>query len=184
MSVPSWPCQKPLIPSCRYTSRITATGRKGATGAPSDTAGAWILHLTSSMGVRTKEVKTPDIAPVNHSDGSDSSLSREAIWARYRSSRPTFSNRKRLLVSAAAPNKGALIPLYSPRKPSDFIDCRKQSKGPVYRNGKWSGWLCSRTLTVSKGYSMYFPAMPATYSPITLDVSPWLSNLLSSWCVH
>ena len=42
------------------------------------------------------------------------------------------------------------------------MDCRKQSIGPLYWRGRWSGWDCSRTLTVSKGYSMYLPTMPAT----------------------
>ena len=64
-------------------------------------------------------------------------------------------------VSSAAPTRGALTPRYRPRNPSERRDCLKQSNGPAYRKGRWSGCDCRRTLTVSKGYSMYFPAAPA-----------------------
>lgn len=40
--------------------------------------------------------------------------------------------KKRLLVSMAAPSRGALIPRYKLQKPSFLIDCRKQSRGPLY----------------------------------------------------
>lgn len=162
ISVPSCPCQKPRRPSCLNTSRMTGIGRRGgADDDPSARVGAWILHLTSSIGVRTKDVKAPEKAPVTQSSGRDRPFSREDRPVTKRVSRPKLSKRKRLLVSAAAPTRGALIPRYSPRKPSALMDCRKQSRGPVYRRGRLSGWLWSRTLTVSKGYSMYLPTTPA-----------------------
>lgn len=134
--VPSWPCQKPFRPSCRKTSLMTGIGRRGARLDPSPSPGAWILHLTSSMGVRTKEVNAPENAPVSQRSGSDRPFSREAKPLKKNNSRPRLSKTKRLLVSAAAPTRGALIPRYSPRNPSLFIDCRKQSRGPVYRSGR------------------------------------------------
>lgn len=70
--------------------------------------------------------------------------------------------KKRVLVSTAAPTRGALIPLYMPMNPSRCSDCLKQSNGPLYRRGRVAGCDCRRTLTVSKGYSMYLPTMPAT----------------------
>lgn len=129
--VPSWPCQKPRSPSCLNTSRITGIGRRCGADEPSARVGAWILHLTSSIGVRTKDVNAPENAPVTHSSGRDSPFSREDRPVKKRVSRPRLSKRKRLLVSAAAPTRGALMPRYRPRKPSALIDCRKQSSGPV-----------------------------------------------------
>jgi hypothetical protein len=67
-----------------------------------------------------------------------------------------------VLVSTAAPTSGALMPLYIPRKPSCCSDFLKQSNGPLYLNGTVSGCDWRRTLTVSKGYSMYFPTIPAS----------------------
>jgi hypothetical protein len=69
--------------------------------------------------------------------------------------------KNKVLFSTAAPTRGALIPLYIPRNPSCCMDFLKQSKGPVYRSGIVSGCDCRRTLTVSKGYSIYLPTMPA-----------------------
>jgi hypothetical protein len=66
-----------------------------------------------------------------------------------------------VLVSTAAPTRGALMPLYMPINPSRCIDCLKQSSGPLYLRGIVSGCDCSRTLIVSNGYSMYFPTTPA-----------------------
>lgn len=77
---------------------------------PSTLAGTWTLHLTSSMGVRTTEVKAPAKAPVNHKAGKGRTRSREQYPEAYTASRPRRSKRKRLLVSAAAPKRGALIP--------------------------------------------------------------------------
>lgn len=62
--------------------------------------------------------------------------------------------KNKLLVSTAAPTSGALIPLYSPRNPSRRRDCLKQSNGPVYCSGKWSGCDWRRTFTVSKGSTL------------------------------
>jgi hypothetical protein len=76
--------------------------------------------------------------------------------------RPRRSQKKRLLFSSAAPTSGAEMPRYRPSRPSARIDWRKQSMGPLYRSGRWSGWDWRRTLTVSKGYSMYLPTTPAT----------------------
>lgn len=48
----------------------------------------------------------------------------------------------------------------------------------MYLSGRWSGWLWSRTLTVSKGYSMYLPAMPATYVSPSQLVCPSHINVV------
>jgi hypothetical protein len=63
--VPSCPCQKPLRPWWRKTSRITASGRGAIATVPGAEAGTWILHFTSSTGVRTKLVNAPEMAPVS-----------------------------------------------------------------------------------------------------------------------
>ena len=160
--VPSWPCQKPRKPWCRNTSLITLSGVCARPAlSPEPVAGTWILHFTSSTGVKSKLVNAPLNAPVRNSADSGRGLSRSYSPALKNVSRPTRSQKKREDVSRAAPTRGALIPRYRLRNPSERIDCLKQSKGPVYRKGRWSGWDCSRTLTVSKGYSMYLPAAPA-----------------------
>lgn len=123
--------------------------------------GTCILHLTSSTGVRTREVTAPATPPVQNNaergKGTSELYNPEA--------NSTFcaacSETKRLLFSNAAPTNGALIPRYKPATPSLRQDCLKQSSGPAYRRGLVSGCDCSRTLTVSNGYSMNFPAMPA-----------------------
>lgn len=69
--------------------------------------------------------------------------------------------KNRLLVSTAAPNNGALMPRYSPKIPSARHDCLKQSNGPLYCTGNPSGCDWRRTLTVSNGYSINLPTMPA-----------------------
>ncbi|RBQ73533.1 hypothetical protein VDGD_21414 [Verticillium dahliae] len=43
---------------------MTGSGLSGAGALPSARAGTWILHLTSSIGVSTYEVKKPEKAPV------------------------------------------------------------------------------------------------------------------------
>ena len=63
------------------------------------------------------------------------------------------------------------MPLYKPRRPSCFNDLRKQSNGPLYRSISWSGCDCRRTFTVSKGYSMSLPTMPAILRERQLWVS-------------
>jgi len=98
--------------------------------------GTWILHLTSSTGVRTRDVKAPDMAPVSHSAESGSGFSRWYIPDRKNVSRATRSQKKSELVSRAAPTRGALIPRYSPINPSVRNDCLKQSTGPAYLKGR------------------------------------------------
>lgn len=44
---------------------------------------------------------------------------------------PEPTLKKRLLVSIAAPNRGALTPRYKLHIPSCLSDCLKQSSGPV-----------------------------------------------------
>jgi hypothetical protein len=68
---------------------------------------------------------------VAYSAGRESSSSRAARPVMYNPSRPIFSNKNKLLVSAAAPKRGALMPRYRPRKPSERSDCLKQSAGPL-----------------------------------------------------
>jgi len=63
--VPSCPCQNPRSPWCLNTSRITARGRGAIATVPGAEAGTWILHFTSSTGVRTRLVKAPEMAPVS-----------------------------------------------------------------------------------------------------------------------
>ena len=103
-------------------SRITGSGRRGEADLPSVKAGAWILHLTNSIGVSTKDVKAPEKAPVAQSWGSERPFSRDERPLLKSISRPRLSKRKRLLVSAAAPTSGALMPRYKPRKPSALSD--------------------------------------------------------------
>lgn len=62
------------------------------------------------------------------------------------------------------------LTLYRPRKPSFLMVWRKQSKGPL-KIGTSNGWVCRRTLTVSKGNSTNLPATPAIYE-IRLQKSP------------
>ena len=79
IKVPSWPCQKPRSPWCRKMSRMTGMGLSGArTTPPSPFSGTWILHLTSSTGVRMKDVMAPEKAPVVQSAESGSGWSRGA----------------------------------------------------------------------------------------------------------
>lgn len=122
------------------------------------------MHLTSSTGVRMRLVKAPEKPPVNQRADKESSESRGAKPDEYKRLRPMRSKKKRDEFSRAAPTSGAEMPRYRPRKPSARMDWRKQSRGPVYRRGRWSGWDCRRTLTVSKGYSMYLPTIPAAYT--------------------
>ena len=77
ISVPSCPCQNPLIPWCRHTSLITANGFGAICTTPEDGAGTWILHFTSSTGVSTRLVNAPEMAPVSHSAESGSGCWRE-----------------------------------------------------------------------------------------------------------
>ena len=112
ISVPSWPCQNPRNPWWWKTSRITASGLGARRTIPSvDVAtGTWILHLTSSTGVRTRLVKAPAIAPVSQNAESGRGFSRSYRPAAKRDSRPTRSQKNKDEFSRAAPNRGALMP--------------------------------------------------------------------------
>lgn len=163
INVPICPCQKPMRPWWRKTLRMMEEIVSCFVIKPSAlvAVGTCILHLTSSTGVRTREVTAPATPPVQNNaergKGTSELYNPEA--------NSTFcaacSETKRLLFSNAAPTNGALIPRYKPATPSLRQDCLKQSSGPAYRRGLVSGCDCSRTLTVSNGYSMNFPAMPA-----------------------
>ena len=99
--------------------------------AVGELCGTWILHFTSSTGVRTREVNAPEIAPVSHNAERGSGVSRWYMPDLKNDSRATRSQKKSELVSRAAPTRGALIPRYSPMNPSVRNDCLKQSTGPV-----------------------------------------------------
>lgn len=55
---------------------MTEMGFSGALTTPTSVSGTWILHFTSSIGVRRKEVKAPEKAPVNQS------AERGRLWSR------------------------------------------------------------------------------------------------------
>ena len=74
--VPSCPFQNPRIPWWRNTSLITAKG-VGATALAVEVTGTWILHFTSSTGVRTREVNAPEMAPVSQRAERGRGFSRE-----------------------------------------------------------------------------------------------------------
>lgn len=78
MSVPNCPFQNPRRPWCLKTSRMTAIGVGERCTIPSvlALAGTWILHLTSSTGVRTRLVNAPEMAPVSQSAERGSGFSR------------------------------------------------------------------------------------------------------------
>ena len=77
INVPSCPCQNPRSPWCRNTSLITARGFSASGTVPGGAvAGTWILHFTSSTGVRTKLVKAPEMAPVSQRAERGSGVSR------------------------------------------------------------------------------------------------------------
>ena len=112
MSVPSCPFQNPRRPWCLKTSRMTAIGVGERCTMPSvlALAGTWILHFTSSTGVRTRLVNAPDMAPVSQSAESGSGFSRWYRPAVKNASRATRSQKKREDVSRAAPTRGADMP--------------------------------------------------------------------------
>lgn len=78
IKVPNCPCQKPRMPWWWNTSRMTCKGVGARWTIPSLELeiGTWILHFTSSTGVRTREVNAPEIAPVSQSADRGSGLSR------------------------------------------------------------------------------------------------------------
>jgi hypothetical protein len=79
-------------------------------------------HLTSSMGVRIREVTAPDIAPAATSAGSARSSAALSVPVGVLNLRITSCatryEKNKHDVSAAAPNSGALTPLYNPLTPS------------------------------------------------------------------
>jgi hypothetical protein len=90
-----------------------------------------ILHFTNSTGVSTKLVKAPDIAPVSHNADNGSGFSLEYKADLKSPSRATLSQKNRDEVSRAAPKRGAEIPRYKERGPSERMACVKASRGPV-----------------------------------------------------
>lgn len=90
-----------------------------------------ILHFTNSTGVNTKLVAAPDIAPVSHNADSGSGFSLEYNADLKSPSRATLSQKNKDEVSSAAPTRGAEMPRYKDRGPSERMACAKASRGPV-----------------------------------------------------
>jgi hypothetical protein len=88
------------------------------------------------MGVNTRLVNAPEIAPVNQSAERGSGWSREYKADLKSTSRPTRSQKNSEEVSSAAPIRGADMPRYRDRGPSFRMAWAKASSGPVYRRGR------------------------------------------------